>query len=691
MLAMSPLGAQAAPLFAPIDASKFADSKGATNPRAKEIGLRKSTKSMKLVKLDLAALKGNAVEFDLAPGATTKSTTSRVDKRSEASYTWYGKLDGVAGEAIVVVGDGEAEGSIRDGQKLYRIHSVGNGAHAIVEVDESAFPKDEPESMRALDKSIPALKSATTGSSSAADSRSSSDTALIEVAVGYTASAETAKGGSVAMSNMIQLAIDETNQSYRNSLIRARVHLAGKFKVSYSESGKTYETILADFAGTGDGKMDTVHTLRNKWNADVAMLIINQTDWCGLADAILATPTTAFALVHYDCATGYYSFGHEMGHLFGARHNTEKDAASTPFAYGHGFHNGTSWRTIMSYDCTPSCPRLQYWSNPNVAYGGVAMGTVDLQDNARVLNTTASVLATFRNPDPSIWQYTGVPCGASGCSGWTALDNNPATVAIAAVSGGVYQLHNTGKIWKYTGVPCGASGCSGWNMVDNNANNIGIAADGTNLYKILNNGQIWRYNGSAWQMLDNNPRGKAIVASNGYLYQLHSTGAIWRFTGTVCSGGSCPGWTQLDGNANTKAIAADGANLYQIWKSGAIWRFTGTVCSGNSCPGWQLLDNNANSNDIAAGGGNLYQLQKTGTIWRYSAGAWSQLGNNPAAVAISAAGSNLYQLHANGALYKSTGVACSGGSCPGWQLLDNNAKTSAIDAAGSSLFQLHGN
>ena len=135
---------------------------------------------------------------------------------------------------------------------------------------------------------------------------------------------------------------------------------------------------------------------RDKGGADLQVLIINKSDYCGLADAILATEETAFAIVHYNCATGYYSFAHELGHLMGARHDEETDPTLPPFPYGHGYRDHMKWRTIMAYNCPQSCNRIQYWSNPNVMYGGEPMGIVNRSDNARVLNETATTMASFR-------------------------------------------------------------------------------------------------------------------------------------------------------------------------------------------------------------------------------------------------------------------------------------------------------
>jgi peptidyl-Asp metalloendopeptidase len=371
-------------------------------------------------------------------------------------------------------------GTIHRGTELYRVRSVGGGVHVVIRIEESAFPDDEPPSHQDRERES-ALELVPSG---AADSTLASRTPVIDVLVAYTPAAETAQGGAASTQALIQLAIDETNQSYRNSRIDAQLRLVRTHKVSYDETTQSYETILSSFSGNGDGFMDEIHTQRDASAADVAVLIVDQGDYCGMADAIMATPATAFALVHWDCATGYYSFGHEIGHLQGARHNPEVDPTSTPFTHGHGFQNGYAWRTIMAYNCSPSCSRLQYWSNPDVLYGGVPMGTVARHNNARVLQTTAPTLSTFRNPSGAIWRHTGTPCSGEHCPGWQRLDNNPSTTAIAANRAALYQLHSDGRIWRYTGTPCTGNYCPGWQLLDNNPRTRGIEAAGAALYQV---------------------------------------------------------------------------------------------------------------------------------------------------------------------------------------------------------------
>lgn len=162
----------------------------------------------------------------------------------------------------------------------------------------------------------------------------------------------------------------------------------------------SFSTDLSRFRNTADGVMDNIHNSRNTTRADVAVLVINNASSCGLASGIGSTAATAFAAVHWDCATGYYSFAHEIGHLQSARHEIATDPSTSPYAYGHGYRyepsSGSRWRTIMAYACTAGCPRLNFWSNPNINYNGVPMGIASSADNQRVLVNTKAAVAAFR-------------------------------------------------------------------------------------------------------------------------------------------------------------------------------------------------------------------------------------------------------------------------------------------------------
>lgn len=399
-LGISMAFAEAPELFTPLPADQLKDVSPAQTQRIDQIKQRPTTMSVSLVRIAANALSGNSTRMSLPNAKTLNFDKSNVETRSTTDFTWFGTLSGVPGKATLVVHDGNITGTIRDDGNLYRVEPVGNGVHAVIKVDESRFPPDHPPSFKDKEKhgDIRPITPA-----EPRDTKRSDGPVGIDVLVAYTSAAHTAVSDIAAT---IQLAVAEANQSYQNSGVNIRLTLVDSFEISYSESGKTYDTILADFVGMAD-----VNNRRNSSGADMAAMIINQSDYCGLADAIQANASNAFAIVHYDCATGYYSFAHELGHLQGARHDPANDPTTTPFAYGHGFqHTSPSprWRTIMAYNCSPSCSRLQYWSNPNINYNGTAMGTATTNDNARVLNETATTVAGFRSPP--------VPGGKIACS-----------------------------------------------------------------------------------------------------------------------------------------------------------------------------------------------------------------------------------------------------------------------------------
>jgi hypothetical protein len=51
---------------------------------------------------------------------------------------------------------------------------------------------------------------------------------------------------------------------------------------------------------------------------------------------------------------------------------------------------------IMAYNCSPSCIRVNYWSNPNVNYSGLPTGVTGMADNRAVLNNTRVTAANWR-------------------------------------------------------------------------------------------------------------------------------------------------------------------------------------------------------------------------------------------------------------------------------------------------------
>ena len=348
------------------------------------------------------------VSLNLFEDAFFVARTNRVERRSETRFSWFGHIEGEENsQVILVVEDGILAGNITLYGHIYHVRFIGDGVHAVQEIDQSGFPDEAPP--------IP-IQYPLTPEVSAAPETEQDSCDTIDVLVVYTAAAVTGAGGTAAMTSLIQLAIDETNQSYANSNITQRVRLVHSQQVTYTETGNlcdgTGNSDLYRLQNSSDGYMDSVHTLRDTYEADIVVLLVeNGGSDCGcsfMQGTVSASfQDHAFAVVARNCATGYYSFGHEMGHVMGARHDWYVDNTNgSPYTYNHGYvYEPSRWRTIMAYndDCYDSgfnCTRIPYWSNPLVTYGGIPMGVAEgsyhAADNRKTLNNTACTVANFR-------------------------------------------------------------------------------------------------------------------------------------------------------------------------------------------------------------------------------------------------------------------------------------------------------
>ena len=398
-LAAGPLHASDA-LFSPLDDAGSPEKAFNLDNSFQALITNPSTASVQVVRARAEVLtsKTAALTLNLAPGLELRA--HRVDAyfAKSGALVWAGVLADPASaivpfspqslqfdpiNSVMLVKNGDKiTGNVHFAGEWYKIRPLRTGGHAIVAVDLSAMPPDHPAEYGRL-RTIPMP----------AGAPAKVDT-VIRVMVHYTPAAASASGD---ISGLIDLAVAESNQGYTNSGVFIDLILAHKSQISYTESS-SFSTDLSRYRGTSDGYMDSIHTTRNSVAADVGLIIINNTQYCGLASGIGSTASSAFAAVYWDCATGYYSFAHEIGHLQSARHDPATDPSTTPYAYGHGYrYTGTpKWRTIMAYNCTGGCPRLNYWSNPNKLYNGVPMGTTSQSDNTRVLNNTRATVAAFR-------------------------------------------------------------------------------------------------------------------------------------------------------------------------------------------------------------------------------------------------------------------------------------------------------
>lgn len=393
----------ASPLFSPVDVRGTFEMSMALDTSFQALMDNPATSSLQLVQANAGALgrDTDSILLNLGVGGMGLDLEAhRVDSyvTRSGNLVWSGVIQDDAAAVVpfradafrfdplnqvVLVKNGRMiTGNVHFNGEWYKIRPLKSGNHAIALVNAKAMPQDHPSGVKQPSVVMPA------GDVTAAVNT------VINVMVNYTPAVAAIVGD---VSGLIDLAVAETNAGYLQSGVTIDMVLVNKSQTTYNESG-SFDIDLDRYRGTRDKYMKEIHTTRDSVGADVAVLLINNTQYCGLASSIGSTAATAFAAVYWDCATGYYSFGHEIGHLQSARHNPETDPTTTPYAFGHGYRytGSPSWRTIMAYDCTGGCPRLNYWSNPNNLYNGVPMGTAATSDNARVLNLTRGTVAGFR-------------------------------------------------------------------------------------------------------------------------------------------------------------------------------------------------------------------------------------------------------------------------------------------------------
>lgn len=334
---------------------------------------------------------------------------------TDARLSWSGKGESDGERLQMVFGPFGVHASVTLGPQTYRIEPIGSGLHAVTRVDFSRLPEEDPNSTGVLyPDSV-----GTVDSSHAFDHRMDLEAASVEygpllhgsgaalslapsmarLSQGDTTTLVVAHTPAVAAAvvdalSLIQLAVDETNTGYANSGIPLFVQLVHAGQVTYTDTGKTHDQHLGAFMANADGTMDEVHAWRNEYLGDIAVLLVDDDEGCGLVSQSLATHTTAFALVHYECATGVYTLGHELGHLQGARHQRTYDASTSPFAFGHGFiASNHAFRTIMAIG--GFAPRVNHWSNDDDT--NPVRGSTQHEDNARVLTFTRATMRAFRH------------------------------------------------------------------------------------------------------------------------------------------------------------------------------------------------------------------------------------------------------------------------------------------------------
>lgn len=184
----------------------------------------------------------------------------------------------------------------------------------------------------------------------------------------------------------------ETQEVFRNSRTGLRLELAALVRIPYRPEERLLD--LARLVKRKDGHADTLHTLRDRHQADL-VAFISPLPNATVNASVLATDSTAFVIVAWEhFESPIYGLAHELAHLFGAMHPGTTGPVADQFPQGFPWGNDTI-KTVLDWSPGRTLP---CFSNPDLSHRGVALGIPGQADIASVIRTTAAHISNFRGP-----------------------------------------------------------------------------------------------------------------------------------------------------------------------------------------------------------------------------------------------------------------------------------------------------
>jgi len=367
-------------------------------------------------------------------GETIELAYERHVEHPDGNWTWIGR-DAKGADAVITFGAAATFGNLpeTDGDTL-RLTMAGGYAWLVV-TDRSKIADINRAVTRAGKKDYlipPKMASAATSdkATTAATAQAAPIAAAalvqttVDVVVGYTVGLRDVLGGSSQAVTRINHLVDTANEAYANSAVNARLRLVGTVAVDYPDNTDNGDA-LEDLTGQTDSGPTTPHpalnplrAMRNTYGADLVSLLRDfrtpENNGCGIAWLIGGGQS---GIDQGDAPYGYSvvsdgsdtdggdnylcreeSFAHELGHNMGQAHNVDDSSTSGVHAYSYGYREASSngFYTVMAYSLGGNQFPITYFANPAISYDGRATGVANASDNARSLNLTMPIIATFR-------------------------------------------------------------------------------------------------------------------------------------------------------------------------------------------------------------------------------------------------------------------------------------------------------
>ena len=383
------------------------------------------------------------LRLNLFENANFEATFERSSETA-SGYTLSGPLRGMPfGHAVLVVNDGVTMGRVYTPEGNYSMRGQGN--YLTVErmtphrlrcetlMQPTAADGSDGGGILTHRKSQPiaGFRPARPGGDAAdrasaetsdASTASGSDGAdggnVVDVLVVYPSFARDLEGGYGAMLSIIDLDIATANEAYAASGVELRINLAAAVEIDYGRflegwfeqapltiHHDRWRNALTHLADRGDGYLDDVHSLRDRYAADLVLLhlggeahakVLGNDIFGGIAWAVPEVSRERLEKYGFSVAVsgdGTY-LAHELGHSMGLMHERSNDAGNEPFPYSHGYE----------YQHAPPKPDNPMERNPPRWHGTIMSSSP----------TWGGALLTFSNPDLEHPDEPGLRLGVPG-------------------------------------------------------------------------------------------------------------------------------------------------------------------------------------------------------------------------------------------------------------------------------------
>jgi hypothetical protein len=395
-------------------------------------------------------------------------------KSRENTATWVGAAAQGNARILITIGADHFFGSVVTDENtvLYTPGKFPLQAEAVIKNPEfEVVPEEDAVSLPSA-ASIPPM---------AAAAGPSDDGTVIDIMVLYTDGMAAAYPGA-QIDTKIQNLIDVANNAFVNSNIDTQFRLVHSAEVSYpDDSPGGMSEALNDLTDPDlSGVFSGVDDQRTTYGADQVTLLRRYVDeGCGIAWLLNGTNPTvnspySYAVVHEGSkpdGSGWYcseqSFGHELGHNLGCAHDIANASSNGKFYYSYGYQQPEGqFRTMMAYQtgCPKpgTCPRIEYFSNPNITYNGQPTGVAEAIDNARTIQQTRIEMAAYRT---SVFGKSITVIAPNGNEVWYTRDTVTITWSSENLSDNVsIELYDNGSLESIISASTANDGSYSWTI-----------------------------------------------------------------------------------------------------------------------------------------------------------------------------------------------------------------------------------